>query len=181
MLAIVAIALLADPPLSVQYQRWIVIGLLFSLAGDVFLMLRGNHFLAGLVSFLVAHVCYIVAFHAGVSLPGPVWLIAGLIVVAIGLNAGLLKHFGAMRIPGTVYMTVILVMVWFAVLRYAQDVAPRAGLAAAGAVLFAVSDTSLSVNRFVKRFPRGQLLTLATYYLAQCLIALSVGVPALGF
>ena len=172
-------ALLADPTLEPRYQRWIVLGLLFSLIGDVFLMLRGNHFLAGLVSFLVAHLCYIVAFQAGVTLPGPVWLMLTLLVAGLAINAFVLTEFGAMRVPGTVYMIVIFAMVWLAMLRYTQQVAPRAELAAIGAVLFAVSDTSLSVNRFVRRFPRGQWLTLGTYYAAQCFIALSVGAPVL--
>ena len=100
-------------------------------------------------------------------------------LAAAAINALVLKHFGAMRIAGTVYMVVIFAMVWFAVLRYLQHVAPGAALAAVGAVLFAVSDTSLSVNRFVRRFRRGQWLTLGTYYVAQCLIALSVGATIL--
>ena len=37
-------------------------GLLFSLVGDVSLMLPNERFIQGLVSFLVAHLCYIVAF-----------------------------------------------------------------------------------------------------------------------
>ena len=44
------------------YRRWIVIGLMWSTLGDVLLMLPGDYFLYGLVSFLVAHIAYLVAF-----------------------------------------------------------------------------------------------------------------------
>ena len=39
--------------------------LLFSLGGDVFLMLPGNYFIPGLASFLVAHLFYIALFRQG--------------------------------------------------------------------------------------------------------------------
>src|SRR5690606_41962032 len=59
---ILLLALLASPPVTPAYQWLIVLGLLFSLAGDVFLMLPRDRFVAGLVSFLIAHLFYIAAF-----------------------------------------------------------------------------------------------------------------------
>jgi uncharacterized membrane protein YhhN len=55
---------------------WFAIGLLFSLAGDVFLMLPKEQFIAGLVSFLLAHIAYIIGLAP--RLPGnlPALLIA---------------------------------------------------------------------------------------------------------
>nr|WP_256202265.1 lysoplasmalogenase family protein [Stenotrophomonas pictorum] len=38
-----------------RYRRWIVLGLVFSLMGDVWLMLPGDYFVAGLIAFLLAH------------------------------------------------------------------------------------------------------------------------------
>jgi hypothetical protein len=40
----------------------LALGLIFSLAGDIFLMLPTDRFREGLASFLAAHVCYIAAF-----------------------------------------------------------------------------------------------------------------------
>src|SRR2546421_7807167 len=51
----------AAPP----YKRLIIAGLLCSLAGDVLLIWPRERFVAGLVCFLFAHVCYIVAFTVG--------------------------------------------------------------------------------------------------------------------
>ncbi|NIM96588.1 MAG: hypothetical protein GTO24_00470, partial [candidate division Zixibacteria bacterium] len=47
------------------YKLAIITGLICSLLGDVFLMLPVNRFLAGLVSFLIAHLFYISAFTSG--------------------------------------------------------------------------------------------------------------------
>src|SRR5690606_6397490 len=58
---ILAIALLADNPISSTYRALIVAGLVASLAGDVFLMLP-DRFTPGLLSFLIAHIFYILAF-----------------------------------------------------------------------------------------------------------------------
>src|SRR5438045_1162826 len=46
-------------------RRWIRIGLVCSLAGDVALLWPQQGFLPGLVSFLLAHLAYIVAFTRG--------------------------------------------------------------------------------------------------------------------
>jgi uncharacterized membrane protein YhhN len=45
------------------YGFWIIVALVFSLGGDVALLFDDKQaFLAGLALFLIAHVCYIVAF-----------------------------------------------------------------------------------------------------------------------
>jgi len=59
-------------------------GLVFSLAGDVFLMLPGARFFRlGLMSFLVAQVCYIIGLNP--SLPPLPALIPLSIIAALGL------------------------------------------------------------------------------------------------
>ena len=61
---------------------WFVVALVFSLAGDVFLMLPNEDlFVPGLGSFLVGHVAYIVGLLvAGIS---PLALVVGVVVVAV--------------------------------------------------------------------------------------------------
>ena len=46
---------------------WFGLGLVFSLAGDIFLMLPKNLFLPGLVSFLIAHMMYLIGFNLSVT------------------------------------------------------------------------------------------------------------------
>lgn len=66
-LLILWLALSAQPAVDARYRRAVLAGLVLSLIGDVFLMLPGDRFVLGLVAFLLAHVCYIVAFAPGSS------------------------------------------------------------------------------------------------------------------
>src|SRR5919202_2318282 len=56
------IALQTKHATTPQYKQLIVAGLLCSLAGDVLLIWPRERFVAGLVCFLLAHLCYIAAF-----------------------------------------------------------------------------------------------------------------------
>lgn len=171
---IVAVALAAPAPVSSFYQTAVVVGLLFSLAGDVFLMLPRDRFIAGLVSFLLAHLCYVAAFDSSVDVPvspvalGP-FLLYGLVLVRL-----LWPHLGRLRIPVMVYAAVLLVMGWMAAEQHLALADGRTLLALVGAGLFVVSDSVLAWNRFVRRFQASQAVVLSTYFTAQWLIALSV-------
>jgi uncharacterized membrane protein YhhN len=68
--------LLTDP-----YARLIGLGLLFSLLGDIWLMLPKDRFLYGLVSFPLAHVCYCFAFLTSVPAHGFPWLVLSLSII----------------------------------------------------------------------------------------------------
>jgi uncharacterized membrane protein YhhN len=168
---IIAIAL--QSPASL-YKYLILAGILFSLAGDIFLMLPRDRFIPGLVSFLVAHLFYIAAFtqdgarHAAVM--------AGLLLLAYGgvMLSKLFPYLGKLKAPVMIYMLVILLMVWQASNRYASTGTSASLLAFAGACLFAASDSALAWNRFRRSFKSAQFLILTTYYAAQWLIALSV-------
>lgn len=168
------IALYATAPVSQFYQIAISVGLLFSLAGDIFLMLPRDHFIAGLVSFLLAHLCYIGAFGAQVTWPFLSWWGLPVVGFAIGIYRLLAPHLGKMQLPVLVYMTVISLMAWVAITLFVQQQTTWALWAASGALLFVISDSTLALNRFRQRFWSAQLLVLGTYYAAQWLIALSV-------
>lgn len=155
-----------------RYGAWVLLALVLSLAGDV-LLIFPRAFLAGLVSFLLAHVAYIGAFH--VLVPARAWPLqwATPVVAASVLAASWLwPHLGSMRVPVLVYVTVITVMVWGA----AGSLAGGKGsaLALAGAVLFYLSDLSVARDRFVARAFVNRAWGLPAYYLGQLLLALSV-------
>lgn len=171
---IILVALRADSPAPAAYKSLIVVGLLFSLAGDVFLMLPRDRFVQGLASFLVAHVCYAAAFTADGGRAVSVW--AGAALLAYGaLMLGLLwPRLGRLRGPVAAYVLVILLMAWQAANRYLNAGPAGSGLAAAGAWLFVVSDSLLAWNRFRGGFRAAQGSVLGTYFAAQWLIALSV-------
>lgn len=157
------------------YQRLIGAGLLLSLLGDVFLMLQRERFLAGLVSFLLAHLLYIAAFLQDMSPgAGPLWLWGAFLLYAAGGLYTLLPRVGDLKLPITVYTLALNVMAILACSRLLVFETQAATYAAIGAVLFLLSDSILSWNKFVKPFALAELLLLSTYFAGQTLIALSV-------
>src|SRR5919199_1265086 len=170
---IIGIALEAKHPTFLFYKQAVLAGPLFSLVGDIFLMLPSARFLPGLVSFLAAHVLYIAAFlyQSGNSLSA-LDLIPFLIYGGLMLRL-LWRHLGKMRVPVVAYMLVILTMGWAAVSRRLMTEQEGSLLAMLGAILFIISDSLLAFDRFRGRFRGAQAFILGTYFTAQWLIALS--------
>jgi uncharacterized membrane protein YhhN len=176
MVFILLTAVQAGKPDASLYKVTIIVGLVCSLAGDVFLMLPSDRFVAGLVSFLIAHLFYITAFTSGTGFGLPWRSLAPFVIYGIFIFSILSPYLGQMKLPVLVYMVVILVMAWQAWERWNQTGQSQALLAFLGAVLFLISDSALAVNRFRGGYKSAQALILSTYFAAQWLIARSVGV-----
>jgi uncharacterized membrane protein YhhN len=173
MILIILIAARAKHPVSDFYRYAIIAGLIFSLAGDIFLMLPEDRFVHGLVSFLLAHLFYIAAFaFEGAGRPGLPYAVPFLLYGAVMLRV-LLPGLGSMKVPVIVYMLVIMLMAWLALDRWAGTGQQGSAQAFTGALLFVVSDSLLALNRFKRPFPSAQLYVMSTYFAAQWLIALS--------
>jgi len=154
------------------FGAWIVIGLLLSLVGDVCLMLPSG-LRPGLVSFLAAHVAYVAGFHTVTPVHAwPFALAVPFVAASVIVARWLWPHLGAMKAPVAAYMAVITVMVWGAASVFA---AGRIGWqAAAGALLFYLSDVSVARDRFVRRAFVNRAWGLPAYYAGQVLLALSM-------
>ncbi len=177
--------------------RWIftLAALVLCLAGDVFLMLPRDPFVAGLASFLLAHVAYVVAFAVSIDsvsrrfadypVPGsfveppPPWgtiavASAAVLVVAVPLflriRRGIVERGRPeLVLPVALYVVAISAMVIsaFATLgRPSWSVEGRT-FAIAGAVLFFVSDALIGWTRFVRPSPWGPVTIMVTYHLGQ--------------
>jgi uncharacterized membrane protein YhhN len=157
------------------YKYMIIAGLVFSMAGDVFLMLPSDRFVAGLVAFLVAHLFYIVAFISEISTL-ILWPLIPLVTYGIVIYFILAPYLGKLKPPVLIYIVVILIMAWLAWERWSQTNQSGALLAYVGAILFVISDSILAINRFRGAFKQARVLNLTTYFAAQCLIAGSVGI-----
>ena len=152
---------------------WLVVaGLACSLAGDVFLMLPRDRFVAGLLSFLFAHLFYVAAFASGGVRPSA-WAAAPLVLYGALMLRLLWPRLGKLKAPVAVYVAAILLMAWTALSRWSGAGPAGSGLAAAGALLFAASDSLLAWDRFRGGLRAAQALVLGTYFAAQWLIALS--------
>ncbi len=162
-----------------SYGRAIAAGLAFAVAGDVFLMLPGDHFLQGLVCFLLTHCAYIYALTRDARPLGRWPIFAGFAAVALLMVAGLWNAVpGVMRLPVALYAAALAFMAAQAMSRARQipqgtPAAAAAHLAAIGGVFFLISDTILAYGRFRWIIPGQSLWVLGSYYLAQWLFARS--------
>ncbi|CAL8078382.1 unnamed protein product [Orchesella dallaii] len=160
-----------------KFSRRILIGLVFSCLGDAFLIWP-SYFLHGMAAFAVAQSFYIRAFGFQ-----PMKWKLGLAVYAItSSNLGLilptlLGDATSMVIGVLIYSFLLTTMLWRAIARveFSWTEFSWSKLSSCiGAIFFAISDTILALNQFYTRIPYHQTLVMATYYIAQLGIALSV-------
>jgi uncharacterized membrane protein YhhN len=168
---------------SNEEARWslTLAALGFSLLGDVFLMLRRERFLAGLWSFLFAHLAYVLAFDTlavdGATVAVGAIVLTGGSVLMIRMIRGMQRRGqGALAIPVCLYQLSIAAMVTSALLTPFRDGwdGPHAAMAIAGAVLFMTSDGLIGWTRFVKDYPWGKVAIAVTYHVAQALLVLAL-------
>nr|WP_236676439.1 MULTISPECIES: lysoplasmalogenase [Pseudomonas] len=164
---------LHDAPPS-DYRRWISLGLIFSLVGDVLLAWPGDLFVFGLGAFLVAHLAYLKAYLSDCRRPALLPLVLALSVGAVLLGILISSGLGPLTVPVIVYGTAISAMLWRALARLGSDVPQRSALlAAGGAVAFVFSDSVIGINRFVSPFNAAPYIIILSYWLGQWGIAAS--------
>jgi alkenylglycerophosphocholine/alkenylglycerophosphoethanolamine hydrolase len=167
-------------------QFWFGVGILFSLAGDVLLMIpQDRMFLFGLIAFLLAHIAYITGFREGMTTLN-IWALILLVFIAINVGRLLRRIIGVMRgkgesrlvFPVMIYGTVISVMLYAAMLTiYSPAWKTSAALfVSLGAFLFCASDLILAWNKFVSPLKNGKVWCITLYHLGQ--IGLVAGVVA---
>jgi uncharacterized membrane protein YhhN len=163
---------------------WFGIGILLSLAGDVFLLISLDRlFLAGLVVFLLAHLAYLVGFN----IPIPeisAWGFVLAVIVGLGgvrvirrIIAPLAASGQArMRMPIIIYSTVISLMLLSAMMKMTDITwnANAATLVGVGAFLFYVSDIILAWHKFVAPIQYGRIYNIGAYHLGQIMLIAGV-------
>jgi uncharacterized membrane protein YhhN len=165
-------AAVALDPADPATRYWFVVALLLSLAGDVFLMVRQDLFVAGLGSFLLAHVAYVIGLltsgvHGGGLLVGLVLAVAGFVLIGARLMRGVRRTDRALVTPVLGYIVVISAML---ITAYGT----QRFWALAGASFFYVSDSLLGRQRFLEPRERGDTAVMVTYHIAQFLLVLSL-------
>lgn len=172
MVVLIAAALAIDPADGAQ-RTWFVVALVLSLAGDVFLMLPRDLFVAGLGSFLLGHVAYIVGLLSGPTSGAGLAIGAAIIAVALPLlGVRILRAVRAgdepgLAVPVTLYIAVISAMV-------VSAGASGSALALAGALSFYVSDALIAWTRFIQPLAWGRVAVMVTYHAAQVALVVSL-------
>lgn len=96
----------ADP--SSRDRTAILVGLLCSLAGDVFLMLPADRVIAGVAALLAAHLAYLAAFTSEVPFAASPMAFAAVAAVVVAILIALWRHLPSpMRVPLLVYAVVL--------------------------------------------------------------------------
>lgn len=166
------------------FARFILGGLICSIAGDTFLMFHRpgaeQFFLFGLGSFLVAHLFYIAAFlkYPGLK-KGAVakngWWAAPLLFFLAWFSWFLWDDLPrAFKIPVVVYATVIVAMALTCLNMKDRITAPAFQILFSGALLFVLSDSLIALTSFkYPDFPAipARLSIMITYLAGQFLIA----------
>jgi uncharacterized membrane protein YhhN len=159
--------------------RSLLAALGLSALGDMFLAVNGIAridpallFLAGLLSFLFAHLCYIRLFashtermsrasfrRVGMALVG---------AILLSVLAVLWPTLGPMRWPVVIYAIVL------AAMAIAAQRSKFPAITAVGTLLFVASDAMLAYARFHQIFYAAAVLIWFSYYLAQLFICVGV-------
>ena len=152
-------------------QRLFLYGLLFSTVGDTVLSEPFTLFIAGLISFLIAHLFYIFAFSRSSSLH----LVRSIPFYLLG---GVLGYFlfpliePEMKIPVFIYGFALTTMGWRIASRNSDSKSLWIGIS--GAILFIISDSIIGFSQLAHiAIPNSTVLIMITYYSAQYLLFLS--------
>jgi len=152
----------------------VVLALVFAWIGDVLLIKISNLicFRLGLASFLIGHICYIIAmFQFAMPFNVPVLIVSVIIAVGMGdLLFRIIKPTAEMKIPVIAYEAIILTMAVFAVQLFSSQGSSFGALVFAGSVCFLTSDCTLALVTFQKK--PFYVFCMTTYIAAQLLIAL---------
>ena len=164
---------------ATSYHLAIIYGLVLSGIGDGLLVFTDDpaYFIAGLLSFALAHVAYIFAFSWGGgirSIRAPL-LLPCLLVSCMAFSAiypGVAAH--NLALLTALYNCLITAMIWRSLVQLESDQSWSNLAAFIGALLFFVSDFVLAMNKFSRPVPSAQTVVMTTYYAGQLGIALSV-------
>ncbi len=156
---------------------WFAVGLVFSLAGDILLMIPGERFYAGLASFLIAHLAYLIGFNATLPPLNVPLLILAVLVAITGMQIYVrLAATGISKLPVLVYGCILCLMLLSALVSMvrAEWLYGPAILVSSGALMLFTSNALLAWSRFVASLPNDKLWVRITYQMGQILLIMGV-------
>ena len=177
LMIIMGLLVLLQPIIGKRIKVLLLFAIIFSLGGDVFLLFDqsgGPTFILGLLSFLVAHLFYIVLFLQikKSQIPPRRWnflIISTLLLYVAILFYILSPNLGELKIPVVVYALILSTMLITAIHAF-HFTNPAGRCIITGAFLFVISDSLLALNKFYASFDFAGLVIMTTYALAQYLI-----------
>ncbi len=162
-----------------QLSLSLIMALIFSWCGDIFLMSDGQQFfMLGLLSFFTAHIFYIFTFrqfryeadHDALHGLQRVRFAFPIILYGSGLMVILYNQLDQLQVPVIFYALILTIMVLQALFRFNRTETTSFALVFGGAILFMISDSLLAINKFLEPIPFSGFWIMSTYISAQFLI-----------
>lgn len=160
-------------------KKVLLAALFFSWVGDVVLLFADKgtiFFIIGLVSFLVAHLLYILLFMKLQKVKTTKYLPYSILVLVylFGLLSFLWNDLGDLKIPVIIYASVLSMMLLFAIKGKFIWEKQYGNYILFGAVFFVLSDSLLAINKFYSPIAFASFLIMSTYLAAQFLLVLGI-------
>ena len=161
---------------------YVVLALVFSWIGDMFLILNGvKWFAVGGVSFMISHFFFILSYLGNINFANiPVFVIIALatffIVTVTIIFTKLKPHLPkAIFYPMYLYLLINGAMNSFAIFRFLSSIELASIVTVIGAILFFISDSSLFFVRFKKNCKlKTHFLVMLTYSIGELLIVIGL-------
>lgn len=160
---------------DLKFPIIMVVGLFFAMLGDIVLNV---HFISGAILFAIGHVfyfvsyCFLLKFHWVDLIYGAVIFVPSVLFITLAP----IFNFGEvlMEVVCVVYAIIISCMVGKAFSNFIRQRNLQTLLLAIGSLLFYFSDLMLLLNVFAGLPKVIDILCLATYYPAQCILVYSI-------
>lgn len=166
-----------------ETKKWLLAALFFSWIGDCILLFADKgelYFIAGLISFLLAHILLIVLFakqkSANLSFKKPLfWMgVTCATIYLAGMLSFLLPSLGDLRFPVTGYALTITIMLKMA-LKGSLDWKDQSKYwVLIGAVFFVLSDSIMAIDKFHLPIASASYSIMITYLIAQFCITYGI-------
>jgi uncharacterized membrane protein YhhN len=173
---------ISKPASETLLVKAILSALIFSWVGDIVLLWE-ELFLYGLGAFLIAQLCYIIAFKVAQKAPESIFnqnfIRNFLINLPLYFGAAFIYYLihpnlGAYKLPVAIYIIVIVSMATTARERFGKCNSLSFWQVFIGACLFFTSDALIALDRFYIPFPESGVLIMGTYAVAQLLIVMGI-------
>ncbi len=164
---------------KMESKPLLISAMFFSWIGDVVLLFANQgviYFIIGLVSFLIAHLFYIILFSKLQKVINLKYkrFIPLVLLYLVGFLYFLWEKLGGMKIPIIIYALVISTMLLVAIKGYFTWNSKSGKLLLIGAVFFVLSDSILAINKFYVPIYLSSFWIMSTYITAQFLIVKGV-------
>ncbi len=145
------------------------------MVGDT-LLLFDAYFILGLASFLIGHLCFLVAFYGQQGFKWPKFIGLLLILTAMVILYLCYPNLGVLKIPVFAYVGVIVLMSWQGIALQQNNLRANFRRIGWAVGLFMLSDSLLALNKFYQPIPLSGLLILLTYWTSVFLFAQSISI-----